>query len=221
VQCSSGWNPEQDAEEFVNHIAFLKGMEAKYVIVCDGGGSLNWDARGANKRVEKFDEAAWQRIAKGLNRAGYYAREQGITLVYHPHFGTAVETPMEIERLLSLTDPEAVSLLADTGHIYAGGGDPSEVIRKHMDRIRYFHLKDVRRAVYDRVAKEGIGFIDAVRLGMFTTPGDGCIDFKSLFSFLATTDYQGWMIIEAEQDPLQCEPVQYARSAKDYIESLW
>lgn len=220
VQFSSGWNPTEDFEAFQQHIQFLNALGSEFVVVCDGGGSLNWDARGNRSKVEKYDDAAWKRLADGLKRAGEYAMEQGIRLVYHAHYGTGVETAEEIDRLMYETDPAVVSLLADTGHIYSGGGNPVEVIQKHIQRIPYMHLKDVRSNVFSEVRQHGTLFIDAIRQGMFTTPGDGCIEFDGVFRVLFHADYQGWLIIEAEQDPMKAEPVQYARAAKAYIEQL-
>ncbi len=220
VQFSSGWNPEKDFADFQKHIHFLAEMDTKYAVICDGGGSLHWDARGHRQTIEKHDDAAWNRLADGLHRAASYAESYGIHLVYHAHYGTGVETPAEIDRLMEITDPKLVSLLADTGHILVGGGNPVEVIRKHIDRIMYMHLKDVRPAVLDEVRASEYLFIDAVKMGMFTTPGDGIIDFPEVFRILFDKSYQGWLIVEAEQDPLQAEPVQYARNAKQYLESL-
>lgn len=220
VQFSSGWNPDQDFAEFQDHVQFLREMHAEFVVVCDGGGSLHWDARGHRASMEKFDDPAWERLAHGLNRAGEYAMQHGIRLVYHAHFGTGVETPDEIDRLMAETNPAFVSLLADTGHIFVCGGDPVEVIRKHIHRIPYIHLKDVRQAVFEEVKARGTLFIEAIRKGMFTTPGDGCINFPGVFDVLDNSSYQGWLILEAEQDPTMAEPVKYAREAKAYLEQL-
>lgn len=220
VQFSSGWEKEEDFARFQSHIQFLRSMGSEYAVVCDGGGSLHWDARGQRTRVRRHDDEAWRRLAVGLHRAGEYARKFGVRLAYHPHFGTAVESQEEIDRLMAMTDPELVSLLLDTGHIFAGGGDPVKAIRKHGHRIHCVHLKDVRREVLEEVRKKKMVFLDAVRRGMFTTPGDGCIDFRPIFEALHDVGYQGWMVIEAEQDPRRADPVRYAKAAKEYVESL-
>ena len=220
VQFSSGWEREEDFARYESHIQFLRSMGSDYAVVCDGGGSLHWDARGGRTRVVRHDDAAWRRLAAGLHRAGEYARRFGVRLAYHPHFGTAVERPEEIDRLMAITDPERVSLLLDTGHIFAGGGDPVQVIRKHGHRIACVHLKDVRQKVLEEVREKGMDFLEAVRRGMFTVPGDGCIDFRSVFEALRDVGYQGWMVIEAEQDPRRADPVRYARAAKEYVKSL-
>jgi len=218
VQFSSGWDDEQDFADFQTHVQFLRQMGAQHVVVCDGGGSLHWDARGHRIAVERHDDAAWARLAAGLHRAGEYANRHGVHIVYHAHLGTSVERPEEIDRLMAMTDPALVSLLADTGHIFAGGGDPASVIRKHFQRVKYIHLKDVRQSVLADLRARGTLFIDAVRQGVFTTPGDGCVDFEAVFDALHEGGYQGWLILEAEQDPTKAEPVAYARAAKALIE---
>ena len=104
----------------------------------------------------RLDEAGWQSLAEGLNRAGAIAQEYGLKLTYHHHGGTVVERPEEIDRLMELTDPSLVYLLFDTGHAYYGGGDPLTVLSKHYDRIAYIHLKDIRQAVLDEARAEQV-----------------------------------------------------------------
>ncbi|MCL6548016.1 MAG: myo-inosose-2 dehydratase [Alicyclobacillus sp.] len=220
VQFSSGVNPEEDLAGFRRHVDFLRDMGAGFVIACDGGGSLHWDARGPSRVVVKYDEPAWRRLAEGLNRAGEYAAQRGVQLVYHPHLGTGVETPEEIDSLMARTDAGLVSLLVDTGHIWAAGGDPAAVIRRHGPRVRYVHLKDVRQQVRDEMRGTGSTFLEAVRKGLFTTPGDGSVDFPSVFAALRDAGYDGWMILEAEQDPTVADPVVYAQRSLEYLERV-
>lgn len=140
-------------------------------------------------------------------------------LVYHFHAGTVVETAEEIDRLMDLTDPNLVHLLYDTGHALYGGYDPLELLMKYENRIQYVHLKDVRRDVLEQVRKENLDFRSAVLRGMFTVPGDGCIDFVPIFKKLIEKQYDGWMIVEAEQDPAVAHPYTYAKMAKEYIDA--
>lgn len=98
--------------------------------------------------------------------------------------------------------------------------DAAEVIRKYRDRVKYVHLKDIRQAVLSRVTEQSINFNDSVRLGVFTVPGDGGIDFGPIFQALSEVDYQGWLVIEAEQDSLVANPSDYARKSYQYIQSL-
>lgn len=206
--------------QYMAHARFLQAMQSDYVVVCDGGGSLHWDSQGPRAAVIPYDDTAWRQLADGLNWAGAYTRELGLRLAYHPHVGTNIEQPQAIDRLLELTDPDTVAIVYDTGHIYAGGGNPLAVLEKHFQRIACVHLKDVREEALQRFRQSGSSFIQAVRDGLFTTPGDGCIDFSSVISTLRQRAYRGWMMIEAEQDPELAEPVRYAEDAKQLLLSL-
>ncbi|MFD1676275.1 myo-inosose-2 dehydratase [Alicyclobacillus fodiniaquatilis] len=219
VLFSTGVDFAADFASYQAHVQSLRQLGSDYVVVCDGGGSLHWD-RQPRQVVAPYDDAAWRSLAEGLHRAGEYTRQQGMRLAYHPHVGTNVERPEAIERLLAMTDPDLVSIVFDTGHIYAGGGDPRYILRKYFGRIACVHLKDVRQNALDEMRETGALFIDAVRHGLFTTPGDGCLDFEAIVTQLRELGYQGWMVIEAEQNPQLAEPVAYATAAKTTLEKL-
>ena len=113
-------------------------------------------------------------------------------------------------RLMAVTG-DKVGLLLDTGHAVYAGVDPAALIRRHGDRIKHVHCKDVRREVLARARARDASFLDAVLAGVFTVPGDGCIDFASVLAELAAADYNGWLVVEAEQDPEKAPPLAYAR----------
>ncbi|MBO8163524.1 MAG: myo-inosose-2 dehydratase [Brevibacillus sp.] len=212
---------EAELHSFAEWVGYLKEMGCEHVIVCEMGGSMHWDPRrpaDANT-IQKLTDQEWGHLVDGLHRAARLCQESGMQLVYHYHAGTVVETVEEIDRLMELTDPHLVSLLFDTGHALYGGYDPLELYRKYWERIRYVHLKDVRRDVLDRVRKEKIDFRTAVVKGLFTVPGDGCIDFAPIFKELIERNYDGWIIVEAEQDPAVAHPYTYAQKAKEYIDA--
>ena len=119
--------------------------------------------------------------------------------------------------MMAGTDPEYVSLLFDTGHFAYCGTDPLEMVTKYVTRIKHVHLKDIRREVVDRVKAENMSFLEGVKLGTFTVPGDGCIDFEPIFRVLEENHYEGYMLVEAEQDPARADPLEYAIKARSYI----
>jgi inosose dehydratase len=121
---------------------------------------------------------------------------------------------------MELTDPTKVYLLYDTGHAYYGGADPLMLLRKHYDRIAYIHLKDIRQAVLDEARAEKVDFVTCIRKGVFTVPGDGCIDFEPIFAELLSRGYNGWAMLEGEQDPAVHPAYEYAKKALNHIESL-
>lgn len=213
---------ESELEAYRKHAAFLKEMGSTVISTAEVGGSLHFDPRRTphEKEVLRLDEAGWRSLAEGLNAAGAIAKEYGLKLTYHHHGGTVVEQPEEIDKLMELTDPSLVYLLFDTGHAYYGGADPLTVLRKHYDRIAYIHLKDIRPAVLEEARAEKADFVTCIRKGVFTVPGDGCIDFAPIFAELLDRGYDGWAMLEGEQDPAEHNPYEYAKNALQYIESL-
>ncbi|UFJ42678.1 myo-inosose-2 dehydratase [Brevibacillus humidisoli] len=212
---------DEELHSFGNWVKYLKEMGCEHVIVCEMGGSMHWDPRRppGTKDVKRFTDEEWKNLVNGLHRAATLAQAAGMQLVYHPHAGTAVETVDEIDRLLASTDPELVHLLYDTGHALYGGYDPLELLQKYYERISYVHVKDVRRDILETVRREQIDFRTAVLKGMFTVPGDGCIDFAPIFRELVQRNYDGWVIVEAEQDPAVAHPYTYAKLAKEYLDA--
>lgn len=213
---------QQELAAYREHALFLKEMGCKVISTAEIGGSLHWDPRRTphEREVARLDERGWQSLAEGLNLAGAIAQEYGMKLTYHHHGGTVVERPEEIDQLMKLTDPSLVYLLYDTGHAYYGGSDPFALLRKHYDRIAYVHLKDIRQEVLDQARKEGVDFVSCIRRGVFTVPGDGCLDFKSIFKELLAQGYNGWALLEGEQDPVAHNPYAYAKRSLAYIDSL-
>ena len=131
--------------------------------------------------------------------------------------GTVVQTAAEIDRMMENTDPELFSLLFDSGHLAYCGEDYMAVLKKYAKRIKHVHLKDIRPEVIEKVKAEHLSFLQGVRLGTFTVPGDGAIDFGPIFDVLAENDYEGYVLVEAEQDPAIANPLEYAIKARKYI----
>ena len=131
--------------------------------------------------------------------------------------GTMVQNLEETDRLMELTDSALVHLLVDTGHAHYAGDDPLSIVQKYGPRIRNVHLKDIRQEIIDMVHSGKMSFLDSVKAGVFTVPGDGCIDFSPIFKALAEAGYQGWFVVEAEQDPDKANPLEYAKMARNFI----
>jgi inosose dehydratase len=231
IQLTSQWKSvllsdpayvEVELAAYRKHAQFLQEMGSTVISTCEIGGSLHFDPRRTphEQEVLRLNDAQWDCLAAGLNAAGAIAKEYGLKLTYHHHGGTVVEGPGEIDRLMELTDPELVYLLYDTGHAYYGGADPLSILQKHYDRIAYIHLKDIRQQVLDEARLQKSDFVTCIRKGVFTVPGDGCIDFKPLFAELLERNYEGWAILEGEQDPQKYPAREYAQHALQYIQSI-
>lgn len=213
---------ESELEAYRRHAEFLAGFGSTVISTAEVGGSLHFDPRRTpmEKTVLRLDEAGWESLAEGLNKAGEIAKSYGMKLAYHHHGGTVVEQPEEIDELLRRTDPSLVYLLYDTGHAYYGGSDPLELLRRHYSRIAYIHLKDIRPAILEEARREGADFVTCIRKGVFTVPGDGYIDFEPIIGVLLSRGYDGWAMLEGEQDPAVHPPAEYARKAMDYLDGL-
>ena len=189
---------------------FLKGMGSRVIITCETSNAVHGrdDTPLADRPI--LPEARWAEFGKGLTRLAEFAAGQGVTLVYHHHMGTIVQTEAEIDRLMSETGP-AVKLLLDSGHCWYGGGDPESVARKHMVRVGHLHAKNVRPKIARKVWDERLSFLEGVRQGSFTVPGDGegAVDFAPVLRIAAEHRYSGWLVIEAEQDPDVYNPLEY------------
>jgi len=213
----------KELESFRQWVEYLKKMGSKYVIVCEIGGSMHWDPRNSKETVPvcKLTDDEWETMVDGLHQAADICQANDMQLVYHYHAGTVVETKEEIDRLMETTDPKRVSLLYDTGHALYGGYDPLALLQKYIDRIQYVHLKNVRCNVLEEVRRKNLDFRTSVLKGLFTVPGDdeGCIDFEPIFQELLRSGYDGWWIVEAEQDPAKAHPYKYAKMAKEYIDA--
>jgi inosose dehydratase len=188
----------------------LAGMDSRVIIVCETSNAIHGaDAVAVNDRP-RLSEGQWAGFGAGVEALARHAAERGITLVYHHHMGTVVEAEWEIDRLMAETGP-ATHLLLDTGHCWFGGGDPVRLARRHMGRVRHIHAKNVRPDVLDQVRREGLSFLEGVRRGVFTVPGDpeGAVDFVPVLEIAAAHGYRGWLVIEAEQDSAVRDPVEY------------
>jgi inosose dehydratase len=211
---------QQTIDNFENQLAFIQAMGGTDVVVAEFGRSSHLlpIALFANRPV--LDDHKWDLLSKGLNRLGEIAASSGMRLCYHHHMGTGVMTRADVDRLMASTDPELVHLLLDTAHLAFAGDDPLSAARAYAERIKHVHLKDIRPAVVSRVREENLSFQDAIEAGVFTVPGDGAIDFVPILEALARADYEGWLVVEAEQDPAKANPLEYALKARAYLREV-
>ncbi len=191
------------------HLAKLKHNGCTVCIVCETSNAIHGAdlPLAARPRLSGAEMTAFG--AKVEAFAAYLAGE-GITLVYHHHMGSIIEAPEDIDALMAATGP-ATQLLFDAGHCLFGGGDPAVVLARHIGRVRHFHAKNLRADVAARARAQGWSFLRAVVEGVFTVPGDqdGAVDFAPLLQQLAQAGYDGWIVIEAEQDPKVRNPLLY------------
>ncbi|MBQ0707625.1 MULTISPECIES: myo-inosose-2 dehydratase [unclassified Ochrobactrum] len=214
----SGWHSlnllvnsvEEEKKAMQPALDLLKAMGSKVIIVCETSNAIHGDNDKPLSERPVLEEARWEEFGTGVEALAEFAAAQGIALVYHHHMGTVVQSEDEIDLLMQHTGPHT-KLLLDTGHCLFGGGDPERVAKKHMDRVGHIHAKNVRPAVATEVRDQSLSFLEGVRRGVFTVPGDaeGGVDFTPVLKVAADKAYQGWLVIEAEQDPEVRNPYQY------------
>ncbi len=228
VVCVSGWYSGRLAEGELDaeiagckaHMTKLQHNGCKVVVYGEVAGSIQGSIDTPLVKRPRFrTDSQWQAYAAKLNAFGAHLQATyGITLAYHHHMGAYVESPADIDRLMAETDPKKVSLLFDTGHAYYGGAtDPAALLRKHVARVVHVHCKDVRAQVIAKARNDGWSFLTGVINGTFTVPGDGVIDFDAVLSTLRAAGYEGWLVVEAEQDPAVAPSYAYAKKGYDTL----
>jgi len=228
VELVSGWysgelarRSVEDEIKAVNpHLQLLAKNGANVMVYGEVADSIQGRrAVPLSRRPQFAGDTQWHEYAGKLDAFARYTLSQGIALAYHHHMGAYVETVTDIDRLMSLTSPD-VGLLLDSGHITFAGGDPVDVLKRHIARVCHVHCKDVRPAVAAQAHRQDWSFLDSVLKGVFTVPGDGSVDFKSLLTLLRDHRYRGWLVVEAEQDPALAPSYQYAQMGLRYLSDL-
>ena len=164
----------------------------------------------------KFSAADVRAYGAKLSELAKWMADQGMTLAYHHHMGSFIESEDDVNALMEGSTAE-VKLLFDTGHLLFGGADVMRVLNTWADRVHHVHFKDIRSEVVKDVRANNRSFLDAVIAGAFTVPGDGCIDFQAVTDKLKAMGYNGWIVVEAEQDPAKAPPYEYSTLGYEHI----
>jgi inosose dehydratase len=213
----SGWydgrillhDVDVESDAVLPHLTLLRDLGCKYVVYADTSRRGD-DLFEPISRRPRLDDTAWPAYGRKLTALAERMAAFGVRMAFHHHIGTIVQTGLEMDRLMATTG-EAVGLLFDSGHCLFAGADPLAVLQRHLSRVVHVHCKDARREVLEHAIATDQSFMHAVLDGVFTVPGDGCIDFAALLRILRAHDYAGWLVVEAEQDPRIAHPLTYAR----------
>jgi inosose dehydratase len=196
------------------HLNLLKALGCTVLVLAE-----TWNAVHVSRSVRLsqrpvLGRSDWSQFAERLSELAEMTAAEGVSIAYHHHLGTAVQNGDEIDRLLTTTGP-ALKLLLDTGHATFANADPAALARRWRARIAHVHCKDVRCDVMEQARRADWSFLDAVLAGVFTVPGDGMIDFVAVLREL--TGYDGWLVVEAEQDPEKASPLRYATMGRENL----
>ena len=210
---------EEVVSAFLQHRDFLFEMGAKVIGISEQGNSIQGKELPILNAKPIYTKEQWRTVLDGFNQLADLAKEKNMKLCVHHHMGTGIQTEAEIDYLMTNSNTN-VYLLFDTGHLYFSERNQEavdRVLRKYIDRIVHVHLKDIRPNVLIELELNNWSFLRGVTEGVFTIPGDGCINFDQLFSTLNQHNYEGWMVVEAEQDPSKANPFEYALKARKFI----
>ncbi|HEX2580980.1 MAG TPA: myo-inosose-2 dehydratase [Dongiaceae bacterium] len=191
------------------HRRLLADMGCTVLIIAETTGAIHGDRSAPLAARPRLTPEQIRGLARKLNEVGAYVSGFGMQLAYHHHMGTVIQSEEDIRLLMGNAGPH-LSLLLDTGHATFAGADPVKIARDYRDRIAHIHCKDVRLAVCDEVRRQEWSFMEAVVAGVFTVPGDGDVPFAEVFAAMKPHRYEGWLVVEAEQDPLKANPARYA-----------
>ncbi len=223
----SGWYSgrlaERSADEEIAavgpHLELLAKNGATVMVYGEVSGTIQGSPVPLFQRPRFFTDAQWETYAERLDKFARYTLSQGVRVAYHHHMGAYVETPADVDELMRRTS-DAVGLLLDTGHITFAGGDPLATLDAHASRICHVHCKDVRPAVVKLARNRDWSFLEAVINGAFTVPGDGAVDFAAVIDRLKRIGYRGWIVVEAEQDPVIAPSYEYAEKGYRTLRTL-
>lgn len=192
------------------HLDLLSAMGCSVCIVCETSNAIHGRDDLPVSKSPGLAKGDWEKFGSDVEEIARYTADQGIKLVYHHHMGTVVETEAEIDTFMSVTGPNT-HLLLDTGHAMFAGADPARLASTYMSRIGHLHTKNVRPTILAEVRNEDLSFLEGVRRGVFTVPGDeeGGVAFEPVLKIAAEHGYDGWLVIEAEQDPSVRNPFDY------------
>jgi inosose dehydratase len=218
LHLASGWfsgtvldnDLEAEKDKALSQLVLFKELGASCMAYGETAGTIQNIQSAALNTKRKLSDDDFKIYGKKLTNFAEFCSDFGMPISFHHHMGTAVETERELDLLMNHTG-EAVHLLFDTGHMTFAGGNSISVINKYANRITHVHTKDIRSSIVSKLNKDKESFLDAVLKGAFTVPGDGSIDFNEVIQTLAKNNYEGWFIVEAEQDPEKANPLEMAK----------
>ena len=222
----SGWysahllerSVEDEIKAMQAHATLLKTLGAQVMVFCEVSRCVHGDRKIPLSKRPRLAEKEWKQFCERLDAVAAALEKQRLKMAYHHHMGTLIQAEDEVDRMMDST--KNVGLLLDSGHLTFAGGDPVRALRRHAKRIVHVHCKDIRKDQLAQAKKKDLSFLDAVLGDVFAVPGDGSIDFDPLLATLAKQNYQGWLVVEADQDPAKAHPLTHARIGHDCLRPL-
>jgi inosose dehydratase len=214
---------EGEIERITPHMNLLKEMGTEVIVYCEMDSCVHGDIGLPLSKRPVLDNEQWEEWTDKLSQLAKYTLSHGMKLAYHHHMGTVVQVEEEVDKLMAMTTHD-LGLVFDTGHLIYAGADPLEVYKKHSSRVMHIHCKDVRGEILNRSLETDSSFLNSVLNGIYTVPGDGDFNFPELFKMVSDNNFNGWVVVEAEQDPAKAHPLTYVtmgyKNIKSYCEKF-
>ena len=224
LKLCSGWygaqllknTPKEEFNLMRNQLNLFIDCNAPCMVFAEITNSVQGDPRIPLSKRPRLNEEVWKKFIFRINEISKMMIDEGMPLAYHHHMGTVIETENETTRLIENTN-DNVKLLIDTGHMLFAQGNFVKLAKNCSERLIHVHCKDIRKNILENSLKNDSTFRQAFLDGAFTVPGDGCIDYKPFLKVLKENNYEGWLVVEAEQDPSKANPFKYAKIGYDYL----
>ena len=224
LKLCSGWygaqllknTPKEEFNLMRNQLNLFIDCNAPCMVFAEITNSVQGDPRIPLSKRPRLNEEVWKKFIFRINEISKMMIDEGMPLAYHHHMGTVIETENETTRLIENTN-DNVKLLIDTGHMLFAQGNFVKLAKNFSERLIHVHCKDIRKNILENSLKNDSTFRQAFLDGAFTVPGDGCIDYKPFLKVLKENNYEGWLVVEAEQDPSKANPFKYAKIGYDYL----
>ena len=199
-----------------DHLNLLKLVNADVFVFADVSGSIQGDQTKRLSTRPTMEDDEFVEYCKKINDISNRLSDEGIPMSYHEHMGTIIQTENDVDRFMNNTNQNTF-LLYDTGHLLFAEANYERVLKNYISKINHVHCKDIRQNILENSLKNDLSFRESFLDGVFTVPGDGCIDYEPLFEILYQNNYDEWLIIEAEQDPKKANPLEYAKIGFNYL----
>ena len=199
-----------------DHLNLLKLVNADVFVFADVSGSIQGDQTKRLSTRPTMEDDEFAEYCKKINDISNRLNDEGIPMSYHEHMGTIIQTENDVDRFMNNTNQNTF-LLYDTGHLLFAEANYERVLKNYISKINHVHCKDIRQNILKNSLKNDLSFRESFLDGVFTVPGDGCIDYEPLFKILYENDYDKWLIIEAEQDPKKANPLEFAKIGYNYL----
>ena len=202
-----------------DHISLLKLVNASVFVFADVSGSIQSKKDIGLSNRPQLSNNEWGNYTDKISELSNRLSDIGIPMSYHEHMGTVIQTEKDVDRFINETNDKTY-LLYDTGHLLFGQADYEKILKKYISRVNHVHCKDIRKDILDNSLNNNLSFRNSFLDGVFTVPGDGCIDYRPLIKVLYENNYSKWLVVEAEQDPLKANPFIYAKKGYEYLKNI-